>query len=162
MIRRPPRSTRTDTLFPYTTLFRSLGAACRGRRAGAHLGVGGLRPAAVAVPAAVRLSRHSAVAAALLPRAPGAPRGRRALGHRRGGAGDGAAVPQQQPAPRAPRQAGPAVVPHPRLLQAAPRPLPRLQRRLLLQGLPRSLPALPPHPQGRAAASGRGVASTNL
>src|SRR3546814_4939112 len=26
MIRRPPRSTRTDTLFPYTTLFRS--AAC--------------------------------------------------------------------------------------------------------------------------------------
>src|SRR3546814_3109073 len=27
MIRRPPRSTRTDTLFPYTTLFRSLDAA---------------------------------------------------------------------------------------------------------------------------------------
>src|SRR3546814_2777131 len=27
MIRRPPRSTRTDTLFPYTTLFRSLLAA---------------------------------------------------------------------------------------------------------------------------------------
>src|SRR3546814_7855732 len=26
MIRRPPRSTRTDTLFPYTTLFRSLDA----------------------------------------------------------------------------------------------------------------------------------------
>src|SRR3546814_19923965 len=26
MIRRPPRSTPTDTLFPYTTLFRSLGA----------------------------------------------------------------------------------------------------------------------------------------
>src|SRR3546814_21120839 len=26
MIRRPPRSTRTDTLFPYTTLFRSLSA----------------------------------------------------------------------------------------------------------------------------------------
>src|SRR3546814_15876275 len=25
MIRRPPRATRTDTLFPYTTLFRSLG-----------------------------------------------------------------------------------------------------------------------------------------
>src|SRR3546814_6445477 len=25
MIRRPPRSTRTDTLFPYTTLFRSRG-----------------------------------------------------------------------------------------------------------------------------------------
>src|SRR3546814_3609270 len=30
MIRRPPRSTRTDTLFPYTTLFRS-GRARRGR-----------------------------------------------------------------------------------------------------------------------------------
>src|SRR3546814_2552110 len=27
MIRRPPRSTRTDTLFPYTTLFRSIGLA---------------------------------------------------------------------------------------------------------------------------------------
>src|SRR3546814_3796871 len=27
MIRRPPRSTRTDTLFPYTTLFRSPSAA---------------------------------------------------------------------------------------------------------------------------------------
>src|SRR3546814_18598529 len=27
MIRRPPRSTRTDTLFPYTTLFRSQGHA---------------------------------------------------------------------------------------------------------------------------------------
>src|SRR3546814_11563622 len=27
MIRRPPRSTRTDTLFPYTTLFRSEAAA---------------------------------------------------------------------------------------------------------------------------------------
>src|SRR3546814_16730713 len=30
MIRRPPRSTRTDTLFPYTTLFRS--CAVRGDR----------------------------------------------------------------------------------------------------------------------------------
>src|SRR3546814_15734727 len=30
MIRRPPRSTRTDTLFPYTTLFRSLWAAAAG------------------------------------------------------------------------------------------------------------------------------------
>src|SRR3546814_2711633 len=29
MIRRPPRSTRTDTLFPYTTLFRSPGAPGR-------------------------------------------------------------------------------------------------------------------------------------
>src|SRR3546814_8771474 len=30
MIRRPPRSTRTDTLFPYTTLFRSVGREDRG------------------------------------------------------------------------------------------------------------------------------------
>src|SRR3546814_6495112 len=29
MIRRPPRSTRTDTLFPYTTLFRSPGEGVR-------------------------------------------------------------------------------------------------------------------------------------
>src|SRR3546814_4928868 len=29
MIRRPPRSTRTDTLFPYTTLFRSTGEGFR-------------------------------------------------------------------------------------------------------------------------------------
>src|SRR3546814_8862062 len=32
MIRRPPRSTRTDTLFPYTTLFRSLRAISHLRR----------------------------------------------------------------------------------------------------------------------------------
>src|SRR3546814_1525954 len=40
MIRRPPRSTRTDTLFPYTTLFRSF---ARRRDAGggdAEIGVG--------------------------------------------------------------------------------------------------------------------------
>src|SRR3546814_7130224 len=34
MIRRPPRSTRTDTLFPYTTLFRSY----------RHLAAGGTSP----------------------------------------------------------------------------------------------------------------------
>src|SRR3546814_4651352 len=32
MIRRPPRSTRTDTLFPYTTLFRSQSGDSRRRR----------------------------------------------------------------------------------------------------------------------------------
>src|SRR3546814_1081783 len=36
MIRRPPRSTRTDTLFPYTTLFRSLGLIA--------FGTGGIKP----------------------------------------------------------------------------------------------------------------------
>src|SRR3546814_14102695 len=35
IIRRPPRSTRTDTLFPYTTLFRSLAAVGLARD---HLG----------------------------------------------------------------------------------------------------------------------------
>src|SRR3546814_8248024 len=34
MIRRPPRSTRTDTLFPYTTLFRSAGPAAPPPKAG--------------------------------------------------------------------------------------------------------------------------------
>src|SRR3546814_4396006 len=34
MIRRPPRSTRTDTLFPYTTLFRSRPVTATSRRAG--------------------------------------------------------------------------------------------------------------------------------
>src|SRR3546814_5734700 len=35
MIRRPPRSTRTDTLFPYTTLFRS-GGCRKARPAASH------------------------------------------------------------------------------------------------------------------------------
>src|SRR3546814_6928734 len=35
MLRRPPRSTRTDTLFPYTTLFRSAGG-------GHHVGSAGV------------------------------------------------------------------------------------------------------------------------
>src|SRR3546814_2843587 len=39
MIRRPPRSTRTDTLFPYTTLFRSAGTRRRGVRPGERAGV---------------------------------------------------------------------------------------------------------------------------
>src|SRR3546814_20305904 len=37
MIRRPPRSTRTDTLFPYTTLFRSFAPGLRGLPASATL-----------------------------------------------------------------------------------------------------------------------------
>src|SRR3546814_12163636 len=44
MIRRPPRSTRTDTLFPYTTLFRSiLGQAVAGdvETGGRRFGHGG-------------------------------------------------------------------------------------------------------------------------
>src|SRR3546814_14704042 len=52
MIRRPPRPTRTDTLFPYTSLFRSVAAQRGGRGARGRLlrvagrlearGVGGL------------------------------------------------------------------------------------------------------------------------
>src|SRR3546814_12459344 len=45
MIRRPPRSTRTDTLFPYTTLFRSvrgeLGTDVVGKVVAGTVGVAG-------------------------------------------------------------------------------------------------------------------------
>src|SRR3546814_6536316 len=37
MIRRPPRSTRTDTRFPYTTLFRSAGKRGVERRRAGHI-----------------------------------------------------------------------------------------------------------------------------
>src|SRR3546814_4053283 len=43
MIRRPPRSTRTDTRFPYTTLFRSLVKNDDGRAV--HQGLGHQHPA---------------------------------------------------------------------------------------------------------------------
>src|SRR3546814_18084965 len=49
MRRRPPRSTRTDTLFPYTTLFRSLGAfmaADVGKSGGNGKGSRGMRVSA--------------------------------------------------------------------------------------------------------------------
>src|SRR3546814_12644767 len=48
MIRRPPRSTRTDTLFPYTTLFRSVDRAMVAAGA-AHLSMIGEPEAAVGV-----------------------------------------------------------------------------------------------------------------
>src|SRR3546814_10925636 len=47
MIRRPPRSTRTDTLFPYTTLFRSPAPAVKDMRAddvGHHQALAPARP----------------------------------------------------------------------------------------------------------------------
>src|SRR3546814_14783731 len=40
MIRRPPRSTRTDTLFPYTTLFRSLTLGLAEARAAQDIVIG--------------------------------------------------------------------------------------------------------------------------
>src|SRR3546814_1423901 len=42
MIRRPPRSTRTDTLFPYTTLFRSIILVDIAHAAAQRLGCRGL------------------------------------------------------------------------------------------------------------------------
>src|SRR3546814_11859489 len=51
MRRRPPRSTRTDTLFPYTTLFRSVLHPIAGRPMLLHLiaGVATLAPARTVV-----------------------------------------------------------------------------------------------------------------
>src|SRR3546814_17095667 len=53
MIRRPPRSTRTDTLFPYTTLFRS-------RELPALCAAAGRIAAAVGLPGQVRDARANA------------------------------------------------------------------------------------------------------
>src|SRR3546814_7915719 len=63
MIRRPPISTRSDTLFPYTTLFRSapaLGAAAPG----AVLGDDGLGIELVLLQDRDQAARHDVVAAA--------------------------------------------------------------------------------------------------
>src|SRR3546814_807033 len=63
MIRRPPRSTRTDTLFPYTTLFRSCGIAV-------------LRIASPFCGSRLRAARESRVAeASLLPHPPAVDQG---------------------------------------------------------------------------------------
>src|SRR3546814_8831706 len=45
MIRRPPRSTRTDTLFPYTTLFRSVQPGRLARERAGQLEVVGIEDA---------------------------------------------------------------------------------------------------------------------
>src|SRR3546814_16673951 len=71
MIRRPPRSTRTDTLFPYTTLFRSaLHRFSTARFAGCRKGEGQrdqseeiARPVPRLLQASGRLDRHLALAA---------------------------------------------------------------------------------------------------
>src|SRR3546814_11860077 len=63
MIRRPPRSTRTDTLFPYTTLFRSARARQRQRNLiidAIELDVGALAvPLDVIVADAMRVRRQA-------------------------------------------------------------------------------------------------------
>src|SRR3546814_15812870 len=67
MIRRPPRSTRTDTLSPYTTLFRSQRQRARERHVGAgHVAVvielddAFLDRLAVEIPALIILRRRPA------------------------------------------------------------------------------------------------------
>src|SRR3546814_11408611 len=59
MIRRPPRSTRTDTLFPYTTLFRSCAAGRAGERRRACQGRAALRPCQRRDPEGARSEEHT-------------------------------------------------------------------------------------------------------
>src|SRR3546814_3414590 len=59
MIRRPPRSTRTDTLFPYTTLFRSPRGR-RGQRGGlGDAGAAATGPEAADSPHRLQLVEHA-------------------------------------------------------------------------------------------------------
>src|SRR3546814_8028620 len=61
MIRRPPRSTRTDTLFPYTTLFRSLRQAIAGEGDGGEKdeeGIGRRLPVVTIAEHAEQQDRH--------------------------------------------------------------------------------------------------------
>src|SRR3546814_20231711 len=112
MIRRPPRSTRIDTLFPYTTLFRSLSArpslylrqrlfgtrrrARDGRRAscaGARIGWSGFRRrVGFPAPAADRRCRGTGMGGGM---DRGSPRCRKGRGHARGQARP-VVGPQQQ------------------------------------------------------------------
>src|SRR3546814_1248967 len=59
MIRRPPRSTRTDTLFPYTTLFRSTESTFEVLRDGFRLGTFGLVGATIMLIASVGVAMGS-------------------------------------------------------------------------------------------------------
>src|SRR3546814_2167448 len=94
MIRRPPRSTRTDTRFPYTTLFRSLRPGAGGLRA-LHLAdpalprparaprnqarAGRRRPGSLPLLAQQHVRAVAAVLRALAPRGRGPARSRRPL-----------------------------------------------------------------------------------
>src|SRR3546814_11000257 len=60
MILRPPRSTRTDTLFPYTTLFRSVHR--RGRQDDLSLGLRGVAPPQELSNEGGRFSRNAPIA----------------------------------------------------------------------------------------------------
>src|SRR3546814_4092752 len=66
MIRRPPRATRTDTLFPYTTLFRSSTLiSCRSPPAGYTVGTAtsSISPPPCSAIAAVQAANASGIAA---------------------------------------------------------------------------------------------------
>src|SRR3546814_1821782 len=63
MIRRPPRSTRTDTLFPYTTLFRSPMVEQRGQQA-RHRRVARIAERMARRPARQRIGENHRAAAA--------------------------------------------------------------------------------------------------
>src|SRR3546814_19336179 len=66
MKRRPPRSTRTDTLFPYTTLFRSLAARLALRHGHAANSAGGSHHAQAATGAGYCVFNDLAIAATRL------------------------------------------------------------------------------------------------
>src|SRR3546814_10815577 len=59
MIRRPPRSTRTDTLFPYTTLFRSNRGAAAVLRQEMSTMIAALRSADLSPSAWLRSEEHT-------------------------------------------------------------------------------------------------------
>src|SRR3546814_20753045 len=82
MIRRPPRSTRTDTLVPYTTLFRSLVIIGSAAIAGLFLWFGSMRE-----PAHERLAISDAPALQVSERADRAKIEARARARLQGGAG---------------------------------------------------------------------------
>src|SRR3546814_17040705 len=114
MTRRPPRSTRTDTLFPYTTLFRSAAGNVLRRHSGAFADV-------LARAGADRIRRpHLDPVAVAAGAAPGAAHARRAdLALRDGarahrGSPDGRAGPSDHRARRYPTQ------PRPHTAHAAP------------------------------------------
>src|SRR3546814_20425039 len=98
MIRRPPRSTRTDTLFPYTTLFRSRGHRGDHRRAALRETVEAERNAkrigkrAENAPVLARVARREHRLLAALDAAFGVDRREVLFGPCRGGQDDGGGV----------------------------------------------------------------------
>src|SRR3546814_17799668 len=86
MIRRPPRSTRTDTLLPYTTLFRSLfkttpepTSAAQGRKSAGRLAVRRYSTRFIMAPSHRQMTGDAQMPAAHLDKE------RVALGHPHGG-----------------------------------------------------------------------------